>query len=141
MCYSISFPFLHSDGRVVHSYGRLIPHEFPITDLQQISGPDGIGRINCTDSSGRASFGTVPEILDSVEVNQRGNENSPTTSLVVNTTSVDSFKNRDMYCNDVNYYSYLFLSSKSKYTKQCSLYSYEKDITHCSTTQFSCPVI
>ena len=37
----------HSGGDVVHSYGRLIPHEFPITDLQQISGPDGIGRITC----------------------------------------------------------------------------------------------
>ena len=43
-------------GRVVHSYGRLIPHEFPITDLQQISGPDGIGRITCTVSNGTARF-------------------------------------------------------------------------------------
>ena len=128
MCYSISFPFLHSDGRVVHSYGRLIPHEFPITDLQQISGSDGIGRINCTDSSGTARFDTDAGGQDSVEVTQRGNGNSPTATLVVNTTNVDSFKNRDMSCNDGHYFFYLFLSSKGKYIKQCSLYSYGRDI-------------
>ena len=43
-------------GRVVHSYGRLIPNEFPITDLQQISDSCGIGRMNCTVSSGKAMF-------------------------------------------------------------------------------------
>ena len=43
-------------GSVVHSYGRLVSHELPITILQQISGSDGIGRINCTVSSGTARF-------------------------------------------------------------------------------------
>ena len=47
---------VRAGGRVVHSHGRLIPHEFPITDLQQIAGPDGIGRITCTVSSGTARF-------------------------------------------------------------------------------------
>ena len=43
-------------GSAVHSYGKLIVHEFLITDLQQIYGPDGIGRINCTVSSGTVRF-------------------------------------------------------------------------------------
>ena len=53
----IHFTLICADGHVVHSYGRLIPHEFPITDLQQIAGPDGIGRITCTVSNGTAVFG------------------------------------------------------------------------------------
>ena len=56
MALCIHCTLICADGSVVHSYGRLIPHEFPITDLQQISGPDGIGRINCTVSSGTARF-------------------------------------------------------------------------------------
>ena len=60
----------NTGGSVVHSYGRLIPHEFPITDLQQISGPDGIGRINCTVSSGTARLGNDK----TVEVSQMGRE-------------------------------------------------------------------
>ena len=111
-------------GRVVHSLGNIIPHEFPITDLQQISGPDGIGRITCTVSSGTARFITVPGGLDSGEVTQAGNGNgngrSLTTSLRVNTTNVDNFNNGDVYCNRNDYYFYLFLSSKCKYIKQCT---------------------
>ena len=57
-------------GRVVHSYGRLIPHEFPITDLQQISGPDGIGRITCTVSSGTARFAVSGGQLETGGVTQ-----------------------------------------------------------------------
>ena len=72
---------------------------------------------------------------------QRRNGNSPTATLVVNTTNVDSFKNRDMFCNDGDYYFYLFLASRSKYIKQCSLYSHGRDIIHCSTTQISCLII
>ena len=30
-------PHTHSGGRVVHSYGRLIPYQFPITHPHQIS--------------------------------------------------------------------------------------------------------
>ena len=109
-----------SGGRVVHSYGRLIPHEFPITDLQQISGPDGIGWITCTVSSGTARFITVTGGLDSGEVTQAGNGRSLTTSLRVNTTNIDNFDYGDVYCNRNDYYFYLFLSSKGKYIKQCT---------------------
>ena len=107
---------LHTEcagGTVAHSYGRLIPHEFPITDLQQISGPDGIGRINCTVSSGTAKFeangGTVAGRGVS-EIGHRG-----TATLVVNTSNTASFQNKLLYCAkiDTNFF-YLFISSASK---------------------------
>ena len=103
-------------GDVVHSYGRLIPHEFPITDLQQISGPDGIGRITCTVSSGTARFGVNGGYrLETGGVSQTINGGA-TTRLVVNTSNVDSFKNKALYCNNLfTDFFYLFISSASKF--------------------------
>ena len=102
-------------GDVVHSYGRLIPHEFPITDLQQISGPDGIGNITCTVSRKTAKFLANGGQLETDGVTQT--ENGRTSTLTVNPSNVDSFQNRDLYCSnaDTNFF-YLFLSSASKYT-------------------------
>ena len=102
-------------GDVVHSYGRLIPHEFPITDLQQISGPDGIGRITCTVSSGTARFIANGGQLETGGVSQTSN--GATSTLVVKPSNVNSFQNRDLYCTnpDTNFF-YLFISSTSKYT-------------------------
>ena len=108
-------PSLHPGGRVVHSYGRLIPHEFPITDLQQISGPDGIGRITCTVSSGTAKFVTNGGRLETGGVSQT--RNGATSTLVVNQTNVASFQNKGLYCSNASTnFFYLFLSSASKYT-------------------------
>ena len=102
-------------GDVVHSYGRLIPHEFPITDLQQISGPDGIGRITCTVSSGTARFIANGGQLETGGVSQT--RNGATAALVVKPSNVDSFPNRGLYCTTpaANFF-YLFISSASKYT-------------------------
>ena len=108
-------------GIVVHSYGRLIPHEFPITDLQQISSPGGIGRINCTVSSGTARF-----VVNSGDtLGTRGvseTRNGSTATLVVN-PNVDSFQNRGLYCSDINTNFFnLFISSASKYASlQCKI--------------------
>ena len=103
-----------SGGRVVHSYGRLIPHEFPITDLQQISGPDGIGRIDCTVSSGTARFAANGRQLETGGVSQT--KNGATATLVVNPSNVDSFQNRGLYCTSIytNFF-YLYISSASKF--------------------------
>ena len=109
----------HSGGHVVHSYGRIIPHKFPVTDLQQISGPDGIGRINCTVSSGTVRFGANRGQLevDGVSVIRNG----ATTTLVVKPFNVTSFQNRQLYCTnffpftDVTTNFYLSLSSASKH--------------------------
>ena len=107
------YPPKHAGGHVVHSHGRLIPHEFPITDLQQISGPDGIGRINCTVSSGTARFIANGGQLETGGVSQT--RNGATATLVVNTSDVDSFQNRGLFCNFANFL-YLFISNASKYT-------------------------
>ena len=99
---------------VVHSYGRLILDEFPITDLQQISGPDGIGRITCTVSSGTARFFANGGQLETGGVSQT--RNGATATLVVNTSDVGSFQNRDLYCTNSNTnFLYLFISSASKF--------------------------
>ena len=105
----------HAGGDVVHSYGRLIPHEFSITDLQQISGLDGIGRINCTVSSGTAWFGVNGgNKLETGGVSQT--RNGATATLVVNSSNVDTYQNRDLYCTNIqtNFF-YLFISSASKF--------------------------
>ena len=101
---------------VVHSYGRLIPHEFPITDLQQISGPDGIGRITCTVSSGTARFiDNSGNRLETGGVSET--RNGATSALVVNPSNVNSFQNRGLYCTNINTnFFYLFISSASKCT-------------------------
>ena len=100
-------------GHVVHSYGRLIPHEFPITDLQQISGPDEIGRINCTVSSGTARFMGFGNPLPEGGVEIR---NGATASLTVNATDVLNFRNIEGQCklNAKFTYFYVFLSAKGK---------------------------
>ena len=112
--------FQHSEpctagGSITHSYGRLIPNEFPITDLQQISGPDGIGRINCTVSSGTAEFRSNGGKLETGGVTQT--TNGATATLVVNTTDISSFQGRQIYCTSpaTNFFS-LSISSASKYT-------------------------
>ena len=99
-------------GSVVHSLGRLIPHEFPVTDLQQISGPDGIGRINCTVSSGTARFVANGGQLETGGVTQT--RNGATATLAVNPTNIGSFQNGDLYCtSSATNFFYLFISSTS----------------------------
>ena len=109
----IHYTAKHSGGDVVHSYGRLIPHEFPITDLQQIFGPDGIGRITCTVSSGPARFVANGK----VQLNAGGvteTRNVATATLVVPAV-VASFQNRPLYCTNISTnFFYLFISSASK---------------------------
>ena len=117
MAVCIHYTLNCAGGRVVHSYGRLIPHEFPITDLQQISGPDGIGRITCTVSSGRAMF-------------FRYGVSKPmnVSTLVVNSSN-GSFENRAQYCINISATFYLYISSASKYSTT-SLLESKQHITH-----------
>ena len=106
-------------GDVVHSYGRLIPHEFPITDLQQISGPDGIGRVTCTVSSGTARNENKRFFPNGGQLETEGvsqTRNGSTSTLIVNPPNVNSFQNKGVYCTKFNFF-YLFISSASKYTQ------------------------
>ena len=106
----------HAGGDVVHSYGRLIPHTFPITDLPQISGPDGIGRINCTVSNGTVSFYSGGAELEAEGVNHTGNGATSTLTPKVNQSNVGSYQNKEVVCTnfDTNVF-YLFFSNSSKY--------------------------
>ena len=107
----------HAGGDVVHSYGRLIPHEFPITDLQQISGTNGIAKITCTVSSGRATFIDNRGIRLEAAGGVSQTRNGATSTLVVNRSNVGSFQNRALYCTSITTtFFYLFISSASKYT-------------------------
>ena len=102
----------HSGGSASHSYGRLIPHEFPITDLQQISGPDGIGRITCTVSSGTARFVADGGQLETGGVNET--RNGAEATLVVNPAG--SFQNRGLYCTTIDGgFINLFISGASEF--------------------------
>ena len=101
----------YTGGHVLHSYGRIIPQFYPITDLRQISGPDGIGRINCTVSNGTAKFSTLQPsgLLEAGEVPFIGN--GTTATLVVKSTS--QFENREMYCRSR---FYLYISVNGEFT-------------------------
>ena len=122
--YVYSLSVFYSGGRVVHSYGRLIPLDFPITNLQQISDTDGIGRITCTVSSGTAMF----QVIGAQKTDVTLTSNGATATLVVNTTNATRFTNRDVTCNGT--YFYLFLSPSSKCTTQCKHYSWGRDMTY-----------
>ena len=107
----------HSGGRVVHSRGRLVPHQFPITHLHQIyhqrrQGRETRYRITCV-SSGTPPprFYSPNGTLDTGGVTQTQHGYSVT--LEVN-GSLSNFQNRDMYCddNDTNYF-YLYLTSSN----------------------------
>ena len=111
---------LTTGGRVVHSYGRLIPHEFPITDLQQISGPDGIGRITCTVSNETArlnansgnKFNANGGQLETGGVSQT--RIGFTATLVVNMSNIDRFQNKGLHCTIFNAnLFYLFISKNA----------------------------
>ena len=122
-------------GIVLHSYGRLIPHEFHIIDLQQISGADGIGRITCTVSSGTARFHVNGRQTGGVTKTRNG----ATATLLVNPSDVDSFQNRGLYCpTTTGSYFYLFLTSASKYNIELHHYlkrtQHNRHTTHVDTT-------
>ena len=117
-----------SGGSVVHSEGRLIPHEFPITDLQQISGLDGIGRITCTVSSGTARFHNPHGALETDGVTQVTGQSAA--ALLLNAINVDTFQNRDVVCdNEVTNIFYLFLSSSNNRKSICIIHTVRKYVS------------
>ena len=89
----------HSGGRVVHSNGRLIPHQFPITDLQQISYSGVNHSVTCSPK------GTLYTPINSTH----------STPLGLNHVVFSHhLNNRDVYCDnsDTNYF-YIYLTSSN----------------------------
>ena len=110
----------HSGGRVVHSRDRLIPHQFPISSKQQISYQRGQRTrfiLTCVSS------GTTPPrfyspngTLDTGGVTRRDySAHSAILAIDVDTTGIDTFQNRDIYCDDnhTNYFYLYFASSNN----------------------------
>ena len=101
----------HSGGRVVHSYGRLISHQFPITHPHQIyfikEGLPG-HRVTCNVTiPPPPRFYTPNGTFSTRGVTQ---EFYPHSAIL--DVDISTFQNRDMYCadNDTNYF-YLYLTS------------------------------
>ena len=110
---------IHSGGRVVHSAGRIIPHQFLITSKHKISYLRGtlpkqttVYRITCTVSSGPPPprFYSPNGTLDTIGVTQHQNAHS--VGLEVDKANITTLQNRDMFCgdNDTNYF-HLYLTS------------------------------
>ena len=100
-------------GQVVHSYGRLILNERVITDKQQLQPPNrdsGHGRIECTNSSGKARFnyhGGNVSTNTSGDVHLIRNESNAT--LVIRDRAFKNFVNFEGDCAGI--FHYLFLSN------------------------------
>ena len=110
---------IQSGGRVIHCNGKLIPHEFPITDVQQITDVDGIGRIICKVSSGTPKFFTSERPLQTGGVTQIEKE----TEAILRVNLTANLQNRDVYCSDSqNNLFYLFTSGTSEF-KTLRMYS------------------
>jgi hypothetical protein len=110
--YTVCFPRT-LDGRVVHSYGRLIFHERVITDRHELQPPNndtGDGRIECAVNRGEANFHYIPQttfIYSKTTLN-----NDKKAIAVIPTSYFRRFKNTEGYCGSTyrHYYNYLLLS-------------------------------
>ena len=110
----------HSGGRVVHSAGRIIPHQFLITSKHKIfytrerwPRTYNLYGITCTVSSGPPPprFYSPNGTLDIRRVTQSQTDHSKT--LEWDNATIETLQNRDMYCddNDTNYFYSYFISS------------------------------
>ena len=98
-----------------------------------MSGPDGIGRINCTVSNGTARFGANGRTVVGEGVSET--RNGATATLVVNPSNVDRFQNRGLYCTKSNTnFFYLFISSASKFPQYYYIMYYTKQNNAYPTT-------
>ena len=94
----------------MHSYGRLISHQFPITHPHQIyfikESPHG-HRVTCNVTVPPARFYTPNGTFSTGGMTQ---EFYPHSAIL--DVDISTFQNRDVYCNDsdTNYF-YLYLTS------------------------------
>ena len=110
----------HSGGRVVHSNGRLIPHQYLITSKHNISTITSSAHsrhsryiMYCVSSGRPTNFYSPNGTLNTGGVTQSGNMHISV--LEVNAAKIDTFQNRDVYCddNDTNYFYLYFTSSNN----------------------------
>ena len=107
-----------SGGVTFHSYGRLLPTNFLVTEPEQIEGPDGVGRVNCTTTRTFADFQN-----DSLtSVTEDNNEDlhqihmGASATLIVKSTRRQNFSNTLVYCNGHSLYLHLSAQSEGQDT-------------------------
>ena len=90
------------------TYGRLLPTNFLLTEPEQIEGPDGVGRVNCTATGTFADFQNGP--LISTEDNNEDLHQihmGASATLIVKSTRRLNFSNTLVYCNGHSLYLHL----------------------------------
>lgn len=111
----------------MHSYGRLIPVNFLVTDPEQIEGPDGVGRVNCTTPRGAARFQTSLKDAVTEDINVNSNlyqmRNGNTATLIVNNIR-KNFNNRKIYCNSLGHFFFLQISGQSELVRVTSTHPF-----------------
>ena len=111
----------------MHSYGRLIPINFLVTEPEQIEGPDGVGRVNCTTPRAAGSFQTSLKDAVTEDINVNPNlyqiRNGNTATLIVNNIR-RNFKNRKIYYNSLSHFFFLQISGQSEWTRLTSTHSF-----------------
>ena len=111
----------------MHSFGRLIPINFLVTEPEQIEGPDGVGRVNCTTPRAAARFQTSLKDAVTEDINVNPNlyqiRNGNTATLIVNNIR-RNFKNRKIYCNSLSHFFFLQISGQSERARVTSTHSF-----------------
>ena len=90
-------------GEVLYSHGRIISHERVITDRNQLQPPNndnGDGRIECTVSSGEASFSYSGHVVSNPAPHQA--------TAIIPVSDFSNFMNFEGQCDDI--YHYVFIS-------------------------------
>ena len=117
--------YVCSGGVAVHSYGRLLPVNFLVTEPDQIEGPDGVGRVNCTTPRAAASFQTSLKdaVTEDKNINLYQIRNGNTATLIVSNIR-RNFKNRKIYCNSLSHFFFLQISAQSEWARVTNTHSF-----------------
>ena len=125
----------------VHSYGRLIPINFLVTEPEQIEGPDGVGRVNCTTPRAAGRFQTSLKDAVTEDINVNPNlyqiRSGNTATLIVNNIR-RNFKNRKIYCNSLSHFFFLQMSDQSEWARVTTLIHRVTAPTHMYTGINTC---
>ena len=117
----------------MHSYGRLIPINFLVTEPEQIEGPDGVGRVNCTTPRAAARFQTSLKDAVTEDINVNPNlyqiRSGNTATLIINSIR-RNFKNRKIYCDSLRHFFFLQISGQSEWARVTTHHTHHHTFIH-----------
>ena len=100
----------------MHSYGRLVPINFLLTEPEQIEGLDAVGRVNCTTPGTNATFQI--DLINAVSTDQNADvyqiKNGSTATLIADNIR-RNFINRQILCNGLSHLFFLHFSSQGEW--------------------------